>query len=272
MDTHQAKSAERVLRLLDIMARLRSDGGCPWDREQTLESLKPYLVEEAYEVLDAIDSGSPEKHAEELGDLLLQIVFQSEIRREQGRFDFGDVADVLIEKLVRRHPHVFGDAQVSDSSEVLRNWQAIKAREKPAGQGSVLGESPRQLPALQKAETVQTRAARVGFDWSDVRDVIAKVDEELGEVREAVAGGDSRAVKDELGDLLFAVVNVARFLNVDAEDALRGTVLKFVRRFQKVESEVRGQGKALSDCTLEEMDRIWEQAKADEVDPRQSGP
>jgi len=231
-----------------------------------------YLREESLEVAQAVRKGDLDNLCEELGDLLLQIVFHADIARENGKFEMADVVDAICKKLIRRHPHVFGDAQVSDSSEVLRNWQAIKAREKPAGQGSVLGESPRQLPALQKAETVQTRAARVGFDWSDVRDVIAKVDEELGEVREAVAGGDSRAVKDELGDLLFAVVNVARFLNVDAEDALRGTVLKFVRRFQKVESEVRGQGKALSDCTLEEMDRIWEQAKADEVDPRQSGP
>jgi len=251
-------------RLLDIVARLRGEGGCPWDRKQTLDTLKPYLIEESYEVLDAIDSGDPEHHAEELGDVLLQIVLQARIREEQGQFTFDDVAERIAEKLVRRHPHVFGDVAVSGSDEVLRNWEAIKAEEKGESRQSVVDGVPRHLPSLRRAHRIQSRAARVGFDWAEVDDVMAKVEEELGEIREAMAGGDMDKVREEIGDLLFAVVNLSRFQKIHAGDALDETISKFIRRFQHVERAIRDEGRELTDCTLEEMDRHWEAAKEGE--------
>jgi tetrapyrrole methylase family protein / MazG family protein len=255
-------------RLLDIVARLRGEGGCPWDRKQTLETLKPYLIEESYEVLDAIDSGDPGHHAEELGDVLLQVVLQSRIREEQGEFAFDDVAEHIAEKLVRRHPHVFGDVTVSGPDEVVRNWEAIKAEEKADGKGesrsSAVDGVPRHLPSLRRAHRIQSRAARVGFDWTEVDDVMAKVEEELAEIHEAMAGGDMAKVKEEIGDLLFAVVNLSRFQKIHAGDALDETISKFVRRFQYVEQAIRDEGRELTDCTLEEMDRHWDAAKEEE--------
>ena len=255
-------------RLLDIVARLRGEDGCPWDREQTLESLKSCLIEESYEVLDAIDSGDPRHHAEELGDVLLQVALQARIREEQGQFTFEDVAERIAEKLVRRHPHVFGDVTVDGADEVLRNWEAIKAEEKGGSRSSVVDGVPRHLPSLQRAHRIQSRVARVGFDWAEVDDVMAKVEEELAEIREAMAAGDTAKVKEEIGDLLFAVVNLGRFQKIHAGDALDETINKFVRRFQHVERAIRDEGRELSDCTLEEMDRHWEAAKAGEQQPR----
>lgn len=256
-----------VARLLDVVARLRSDTGCPWDREQTIQSLKPYLIEECYETLEAIDSGDAARHAEELGDVLLQIVLQAQISRESGGFSFDDVARCLTEKLIRRHPHVFGDTTVSGSAQVLQNWEAIKSAEGDGGPKSVLDGVPRHLPALQKAQRVQTRVARVGFDWDDVGDVLAKVEEELGEVRQAMAEGDEDAVAEELGDLLFAVVNLGRFLGHEAEQALQSTVGKFGARFQEVERRIREDGRDVADCSLVEMDAHWEAVKK-ELDHR----
>ena len=264
----QIKASGSIDRLLEIMAALRSEeDGCPWDREQTLDSLKQYLIEESYEVLDAIDSGDPAKHKEELGDLLLQVVFQSRIRKEQGQFEFADVARALCEKLIRRHPHVFGDVNVSGSQEVLRNWQAIKATEKGDAAHSVISAIPRHLPSLQKAHQVQSRAARVGFDWPAVSEVLAKVKEEIGEVEAAIARGTPAERRGEIGDLLFSVVNLARFLDINAEDALSATVDKFTRRFQEIERRVRAQGRSLTDCTLAEMDQIWQDIKKEEGVP-----
>jgi len=253
-----------IQELLDIMARLRSEGGCPWDREQTLDSLKPYLVEECYEVIEALESGDPEKHAEELGDLLLQVVFQSQLRKERGEFEFSHVVRHICEKLIRRHPHVFGDVKAADSTAVLKNWDAIKATEKQAGatagalpqRRSVVEGIPKHLPALHKAHHIQKRVARVGFDWEHTRDVVAKVDEELDEVKAALAAGSPDKVKEEIGDLLFAVVNLSRFKDISAE-----AVKKFSRRFQAVEALVHGQGKALTDCTLAELDAHWDAVK-----------
>lgn len=252
-------------RLREIMQILRSEDGCPWDREQTLETLKPYLVEETYEVLDAIDSGDRKLLAEELGDLLLQVVFQSQLCAEEGAFTFDDVAGHIAEKLVRRHPHVFGDIDVEDSDEVLRNWDSIK-REERAGtdQTSALDGVPRHLPALLKAEQVQRRAARVGFDWDDLEPVLAKVEEELGEIRDALAAGDRGAAGSELGDLLFAAVNLGRFLERPAEDALQDTIARFGRRFRRVESLVQAAGRDWPTYTLDELDAYWEQAKDEE--------
>ncbi|MDD5676834.1 MAG: nucleoside triphosphate pyrophosphohydrolase [Kiritimatiellae bacterium] len=259
--------------LLDIMAKMRAEGGCPWDREQTLESLKQYLVEESYEVIDAIDSGRVDKHADELGDLLLQVVFQAQIRREQGQFAFADVVDRICAKLIRRHPHVFGDTRVSGSQEVLKNWEAIKVQEKKdAGGGdkrsgessSLIGDMPRHLPALHKAHHLQKRLARVGFDWTKVHDVVAKIDEELAEVKQALAAGNAKQIDEELGDLLFAVVNLSRFQGLNAEEVLQRAVDKFAKRVQAVEQRVHQAGRELSQCTLAELDEHWNAVKAAE--------
>ena len=247
--------------LLDVVARLRGPDGCPWDRKQTLKTLKPGLIEECYEVLDAIDSDDPAHHREELGDLLLQVVFQAQIRREENAFVFEDVARELVEKLIRRHPHVFGDQTAESSEDVLKHWEAIKATEKGPGDHSVVDGSPKHLPALQKAHRVQSRAARVGFDWPDHNGVFDKIKEELAEVREAMDADDADAVEEELGDLLFSVVNLCRYRNLHAEDVLQAAVEKFVERFRKMEFSLRDQGKPLQSCTLEEMDAEWNAAK-----------
>jgi len=257
-------AAPETEHLLALVARLRGDNGCPWDREQTLESLKPYLIEEAYEVIDAIDKGNARSHSEELGDVLLQVVLHSQLRSEQGEFTFRDVVRQLCDKLVRRHPHVFGDVEVADSNEVLRNWESIKAEEKADERRSLLEGVPRHLPALQKAQRVQSRAARVGFDWSEAGDVLAKVEEELQETREAIKDQDAAAVQEEIGDLLFAVVNLGRFHQIDTEAALRGTIDKFTKRFQEIERRLHARGRAMSDCSLEEMDAVWEDVKREE--------
>ncbi len=252
-------------RLLEIMRTLRAENGCPWDREQSLQSLKQYLVEECYEVLDAIDSNDRSKLAEELGDLLLQIVFQSQICAEEGSFTFDDVARLISEKLVRRHPHVFGDVKVSGSADVLKNWDQIKRTEKEGELRSVVAGIPKHLPALHKAQQVQKRAARVGFDWEAVHQVIDKLEEETAEVKEALASGQTEKVREEIGDLLFAVVNLSRFLGHDAEEVLNGTIAKFVRRFQGIEQRIHEQGRKMTDCNLADLDAIWDDIKASEV-------
>ncbi len=252
-----------IERLLEVVARLRGPGGCPWDRAQTLATLKPFLIEECYELLDAIDGEDPAHHAEELGDVLLQVVLQCQLRAEEGAFGFDAVAQRLADKLVRRHPHVFGDAQADTPAEVVRNWEAIKSTER-GGRRSLLDGLPRHLPALLKAQKVQARAARVGFDWKQVEDVLAKVDEELAEVRAALAAGEAAKVREEVGDLLFAVVNLGRFQAVDTEAALEDTVAKFRRRFAVIEERVHAAGKELTGCSLEELDGHWNAAKAAE--------
>jgi len=253
-------------RLLDTVSKLRGEGGCPWDREQTLDSLKQYLIEEAYEAVDAIESGDSDRHEDELGDVLLHVVLQAQIRKEKRDFTFDDVAGRLSDKLVRRHPHVFGDVKVSDSKQVLENWETIKAEEKGEGGGSVLDGVPRRLPALQKAERVQFRVQRVGFDWTEVGDVMTKVEEELAEAKKAIADADPGKIKEEIGDLLFTVVNLSRFQHVNAEEALNGAVAKFVRRFQEVERRIHAEGRKLTDCSLAHMDSHWEAAKKETSD------
>ena len=259
------------------MARLRGPDGCPWDREQTLATLRPYVLEETYEVLEAIEEGDAEAHREELGDLLLQIVFQARIAEEEGRFDFAGVADAISEKLLSRHPHVFGpgarsaDAQpapdapgVSDADGVLRQWAALKKKENEAkGRGkSVLEGVPRELPALARAERLTEKASRVGFDWPDAAGARAKVAEEIGELDEAIAAGDRAHIEDELGDVLFAVANLARKLGIPPEEALRGTLGRFIARFQYIEAALERQEVAHGTATLAEMDQLWEEAKA----------
>jgi MazG family protein len=266
-----AQRGQTYPRLVEIMQRLLAEDGCPWDREQTFESLRRFVIEEACEVVDAIDRGDREEHRAELGDLLLQVVFQGELARNQGFFGPDDVVAGICEKLVRRHPHVFGDAEAKDAEEVLRNWELIKAaerRSKPKDEG-VLSGVPKSLPALMRAQRVGEKAARVGFDWADVKGSRAKIDEELGELDRAIAEGDARAIEAELGDALFALVNLARHVGLDAEAALRGTTEKFTRRFRGVEERVvasRGGWPAPgeSPIALEELDAYWNLAKARE--------
>lgn len=251
-----------VERLVAVMKRLRAPGGCPWDREQTLKTLKPCLLEEAYELLDAMDGDNLDLHREELGDVLLQVVFQCEVREEEGKFNLNDVANALCDKLIRRHPHVFGDVQVDGTGQVLRNWEQIKQTEKKKNPDrSALDGVPTALPALIKAQRTQAKASRVGFDWKDSSGALDKVDEELRELRDAIASGDRAHIEEEMGDLLFAAVNTCRFIGVDSEFALNATTGKFSRRFRAVEKAIRASGKEMSDCTLEEMDAIWDEVK-----------
>ena len=248
-------------RLLDIMAQLRSPEGCPWDREQTPQSLKPYLIEETYEVLEAIDQNNDENIAEELGDLLLQVVFHAQIASEESRFTIDDVTQAISDKLIRRHPHVFGDVEAKTPDEVVKNWESIKAKEKPKKKTSVLDGVPPQLPALFKARRLQEKAARVGFDWDDIDDVAAKVKEETQELVQAKKSGQQQHIEEEFGDLLFSLVNLARYLNICPEEALTQTNNKFRRRFQYIEQELSQVKKTPQEATLEEMDALWEKAK-----------
>ncbi len=264
-------------RLIKIMAKMRAKGGCPWDREQTLATLKQYLIEESYEVIDAIDSGDVDKHAEELGDLLLQVVFQAQIRKEKGQFNFNDVVRIVCEKLIRRHPHVFGKLRAANQEEVLRNWEKIKVQEKrdkqaagktgaPAGKRpSIIDGLPRHLPSLHKAHQFQQRLARVGFDWANVHDVMLKIEEELGEVKEALARGNEKQIRAEIGDLLFAVVNLCRFRKMHAEEVLQDAIVKFTKRFQAVEKRIHAEGREITQCSLAELDKHWEAVKKEEV-------
>ena len=252
-------------RLLEIMDKLRDPGGCPWDREQTLRTLTPYLLEEAHEVIEAIEAGDVAHHKEELGDLLFQVVFQARIAREEGKFDFAQVCDTISEKLTRRHPHVFGDISVSGSKEVVRNWERIKADErKQKGQEprSAIGGVPVSLPALVRAERLTEKAGAVGFDWPDARAVLAKVREELDELAEAMEAGLPGRVEHELGDLLFAVANLGRWVKTHPEEALRGTLRRFESRFRHIEHKLAERGKSPRESTLAEMDALWDEAKA----------
>jgi MazG family protein len=247
-------------KLREIVARLRAPGGCPWDREQTHESLLPAVIEEAYEVAEAARAKNDAHFREELGDLLLLVVMQAEIARESGRFNIDNVVREVSEKLVRRHPHVFGESDARDSGAVLRQWEAIKRDEKESD-SHYLASLPGALPALMRAQKAQNKVARVNFDWSEVRDVIAKVEEELGEMKQAIAEQDRQSIEDEIGDLLFAVVNLARKCKLDAESALQTATDKFVARFNRLEDELRARGKRLGDVDLAEMDAIWDAIK-----------
>lgn len=253
---------DSVAELVAIIARLRAPGGCPWDHEQTHESLKPCLVEEVGEFLDALDDGDDAAMAEELGDVLLQIVFHCQIAAETGRFTLQDAARVCCEKMIRRHPHVFGETQIADAAGVLDQWDRIKRDEKKTvAPESVLSGVPRHLPALQRAQKMQKKAAKVGFDWPSIDGVLAKIEEELAEVRGALAGGDDAKVAEEIGDLMFSVVNLSRFREHQAEELLHGTVRKFERRFRHIETALRADGRKPEDCTLAELDALWNQAK-----------
>ena len=248
--------------LVHIVTLLRSPGGCPWDREQTHESIRKNFIEETYEAIEAINKGSAEMLREELGDVLLQILLHAEMEREKGVFDFEDVCNEIAQKLIIRHPHVFGDVAVSGTEDVLTNWDAIKrATKKQKTFTESILSIPREFPALMRAQKTQEKAAKAGFDWDEVSGALDKIYEEADEVKEALASGSAAEISDELGDLLFAAVNVCRFAHTDAEEALTGATDKFTARFQLVEKYVAETGKPMKDFTLEELDAFWEQAK-----------
>lgn len=249
--------------LLDIMTRLRAPDGCPWDREQDHKSLKRYLIEESYEVLEAIDEENPDKLKDELGDLLLQVVFHAQIAKEAGTFDMDDVIDGVCKKMISRHRHVFGGEEAETSDDVMKIWEEVKKSEKGhKTQTQVLKDVPSNLPALMRSFKVQQKAAQVGFDWDNTEDAFKKILEETNELSQAYKQGDPAYIEEEIGDLLFAVVNVARFLKVQPELALTATVNKFIRRFEYVETNAREQGKNLNEMTLNEMDALWDEAKS----------
>ncbi len=248
--------------VLEVMHRLRGPDGCPWDREQSVSSLKPCLLEECHELLEVMDGDDMAAHIEELGDVLLQVVFQCVIREQEGCFSFDDVAEAVTAKLIRRHPHVFGDVSVDGSREVLQNWEQIKQVEKRHKPGhSALDGVPAALPALLKAQRTQAKASRVGFDWKDATGAVDKIREETDELIEAGQSGDKDEMEREAGDLLFSVVNYCRFIDVDAESALQHANRKFSERFRAVEQRVREAGREMQQCTLAELDAIWDQVK-----------
>ncbi len=254
--------------LVDVIATLRSENGCPWDREQTHESLKSTLIEETYETLEAIDTADPNKLKEELGDLLLNIMLQAQIAAEHKNFDIYAVIEALTDKLIRRHPHVFGDINVENSEEVVKNWESIKRQEPGySDRESLLDGIPNAMPTLLRAQKIQSRAARVGFDWEELTDVIAKVEEELEEVKTGIRADNSEAVAIELGDLLFAIVNLCRFMELQAEETLRKANRKFIARFKWMESELENRGTNFEAQDLKSLNAIWEQAKKAETDP-----
>jgi MazG family protein len=264
-------------KLVAIQKRLRDPGGCPWDREQTHHTLRTYLIEEAYEVLDALESGDDEKFVEELGDLLLQVTFHSQIASEEGRFEVSDVIRAVHEKMIRRHPHVFGEKRAKDSAEVLKNWHRIKAQERRAKESaepsaaterkpeSALDGVPRAIPATLEGLQLTKKAARTGFDWDDAAGIFDKMREETGEIENALKSGNQPKVEEELGDLLFAAVNLARFLHVDPEIALKNANAKFVRRFHEMERLAANSGRKFDDVPRSEKEELWNAAKLSET-------
>jgi len=257
-----SETLNSVSKLIKITDALMGDDGCPWDKVQTRESLKPYLVEETYEVLEALDTNDPEKIKDELGDLLYQILFHSKISSLKGEFDFRDVIDNLSAKMVRRHPHVFKEGKLNTPDQVIGQWEEIKKKENnKANQKSILDSIPINLPSLIRAQKLQKKAAKEGFDWDQINDVFGKLDEEISEFKEAVLKKKSIDIQSEIGDILFVITNIAKFHKIDAEEALRSTNNKFIKRFQHIEQKLEGKGKTLKDSSLEEMERYWQEAK-----------
>jgi len=256
------KTLNSLSKLIKITDTLMGDDGCPWDKVQTRESLKPYLVEETYEVLEALDENDPEKIKDELGDLLYQILFHSKISSLKGEFDLRDVIDNLSEKMVRRHPHVFNRGELITPDQVIGQWEEIKKKENnKANQKSILDNVPKNLPSLIRAQKLQKKAAKEGFDWEQINDVFDKLDEEIKEFKEAVLKKKNTDIQSEIGDIIFVITNIAKFYKIDAEEALRSTNNKFIKRFQYIEQKIEKKGRTLKDCPLEEMERYWQEAK-----------
>jgi len=260
MSDDRSQISEEFAKLCDIIAKLRAPDGCPWDREQTNQSLLPALIEEVYEAAEAARAQDDAHFREELGDLLLLVLMHAQIARESGRFDIEEVIEQVSEKLIRRHPHVFGTSEARDAGAVLKQWEAIKRGEKTAD-SHFLASLPKALPALVRAQKAQSKAARVNFDWTALRDVIAKVEEELEETRDAISLQQQESIEEEIGDLLFAVVNLARKCKIDAETALQCATDKFVRRFNRLEDELNARGRKLGEVELTELDAIWDEIK-----------
>ena len=257
-----SETLNSLSKLIKITDTLMGEDGCPWDKVQTRESLKPYLVEETYEVLDALDANDPEKIKDELGDLLYQILFHSKIASLKSEFDFRDVIDNLSEKMVRRHPHVFQEGELNTPDQVVKQWEEIKRNEKnQANQKSILDNIPKNLPSLLRAQKLQKKAAKEGFDWDQISDVFDKLDEEIAEFKEAVLKKKSADIQNEIGDIIFVITNIAKCYKIDAEEALRSTNNKFIKRFQYIEQKIEAKGKTLKDSPLEEMERYWQEAK-----------
>ncbi len=251
-----------VSRLLEIVARLRAPDGCPWDKEQTHESLRAALVEECYETIEAIEKSDDANLREELGDLLLHVVMHAHMAGERQAFSFDQIVEGICEKMIRRHPHIFGDKQAGDTAEVLKQWEQIKRAEK-GDRASIMDGLSTSSPALLLAQNAQKKASRVGFDWAEAAPILDKIEEEIAELREAMASGKARQTEDELGDLLFSVVNLARKTHVDSETALVAATKKFVSRFRAVEAAITAQGRKIEDATPEEMNTLWDQHKAE---------
>ena len=254
----------KLQKLVEIMEALRGERGCPWDKKQTRESLKPYIVEEAYEIIEAIEENDPEKIKEELGDLLFQIIFQCQIGKERNEFTLSDVIGKISDKMTARHPHVFGDAEYKTTDEVIAHWEVQKKREGKQ-RNSILEGVPKTLPSLLRAHRLQARAAHVGFDWANIDDVLTKFEEEIHEFKKALSEKKHSRIADELGDILFMLVNISRFIDINPEDALQKTIGKFIRRFRYIETKASEQAKPLQEMTLEEMDRLWDEAKQRET-------
>ncbi|MBN2279371.1 MAG: nucleoside triphosphate pyrophosphohydrolase [Candidatus Marinimicrobia bacterium] len=256
-----AQASEALERLIKIVQTLRGPDGCEWDRAQTSKSLRPYLLEEAYEVIESINEEDPQKIKEELGDLLLHIVFQAELGNDNQEFHLAESINYISDKLVRRHPHVFSNTQVRDLKDIKRNWEEIKKAE---GRKSLMEGLPKSLPALLQARRIQERAAEVNFEWDDIKFVWEKLSEEIDELKEAVAEKDLDKIEDEMGDVLFSIVNLSRFLKTNPEEALKRTNKKFINRFKQIENHLEARGLAFSDMSLDDLDAIWEQIKKDE--------
>ncbi len=251
----------KFIALIQIMEKLRSEDGCPWDKQQTHESLREYLLEETYEVLESIETKNQDALKEELGDLLLQIVFHAQIASENKQFNVNDVIDSITEKLIRRHPNVYGNQKIDTPEEQEKNWEKIKRQE---GRESVIDGVPKELPALLRAYRIQSKAAQVGFDWKEIADVWSKFKEETSELQQAISEKNENKIEEELGDLLFTLVNISRFLKSNPENALRRTIEKFNHRFHIIEQEIKSQSKNIEDCSLEELDSIWNRIKNSE--------
>ena len=256
------ETLDSFCKLIKIVDTLMGDNGCPWDKVQTRESLKPYLVEETYEVLEALDANDPEKIKDELGDLLYQILFHSKISSLKGEFNFRDVINNLNEKMVRRHPHVFKEGELNTPDQVVEQWEEIKRNEKnQVSQKSILDSIPINLPSLLRAQKIQKKAAKEGFDWERINDVFDKLDEEITEFKEAVLKKKNEDIQNEIGDIIFVITNIAKFYKIDAEEALRSTNNKFIKRFQYIEQKIEEKGKTLKGSNLQEMERYWQEAK-----------
>jgi len=259
------ENADKLFKeLVEIIAKLRSEDGCPWDRQQTHDTLKSGLIEETYEVVDAIEEGNDQKLEEELGDLLMQVLLYARIAEDDGKFNICGVIQKINDKLKRRHPHVFGDVRVRDTQEVLRNWETIKSQERVnEHRESLIDGIPSHLPGLMKARKVQAKASRVGFDWEKAGDVLKKVEEEIEELKASIDASDPGGMEEEIGDILFSIVNLSRFLDVEPEKALRKTIAKFIRRFKQMEAEIAARGEEITDYDLSALDKIWEAVKRD---------